>query len=575
MHRVFSFFLVAMLLPILLTSCTIPEPTPTEPSTTQSPETEPPTTDPIPTNPPEEEVYHGMTASMLDAIPSINYNDFRKAMDSGWNFGWDTVVTMESVAEKVDFTGSAANEQVWHLGTEGEACKTGNSGWGVELRTTGKGNVSYMYNKVRIPTGTTEFRVWAVGNTDYITSGEGAMRTVAVYKDENGEYVTEVMKPLATSFTGMKTTKYYEEDGTIRFKNAKWNMPDTVDGCVIKYDISNLPKGQDVIIFIEGVGMGNVLGDEYTEAAEGTPAGEVMSDLVIVKRVMLVASTVPVEEGTEITVPTNGSERELLFKIVDQEGLYMNFLPPTEKKHEKAPVLFLICGGGWIDQSRASILSMQKTLVSDLRAEGFAVVASDYRVISDNNGLTIKDCVIDLMDAARYLAHYADALEIDAQKIATSGHSAGGHLALMLAWADESLFEGTGFEDDFKIFCSAPIAGPTVLYKADFSYRVRSHMCGGAEGAKLLSPFEHITADTVPTLLIHGDADDVVNIGNATSCVQKAESLGAPVEVLVSEWGNHVLVSPIRGKVASPNLTEAMHIAADWIVAKLEALNAQ
>lgn len=562
---------VALLLPMALAGCTPSQPTSTEPSAQQ-----PSATDPDPTGPIEKEVYRGMTASMLDAIPSVNYNDFHKAMDSGWNFAWDTVVSAEAVAQKVDFTGNAGNEKVWHVGTEGDASTTANSGWGVELRTTGKGNVSYMYNKVRVPTGTTEFRVWAVGNTDYVTSGEGALRTVIIYKDESGEYVRQVMKPLMSSFTGTKTTKYYEEDGTIRFKNANWNMPDTVDGCMITYDISDLPKGQDVIIFIEGVGMGNVLGDEYTEAAEGTPIGEAMSDLVTVKRVMLVSGTVPVEEGTEITVPTDGSEQELLFKIVDQEGLYMNFLPPTTQKYEKAPVLFLICGGGWINQSRSSILSMQQALVSDLRAEGFVVVASDYRVVSNDNGVTVQDCVVDLMDAARYLAHFADPLGIDPQKIVTTGHSAGGHLTLMLAWADESLFKGTGFDDDFKVFCAASIAAPTVMYKTDYTYSGDcSNMCGGTEGAKFVSPCEYITADTVPTLLIHGDYDDVVNIKNATSCVEKAESVGAPVEHLLSRWGNHVLVSPIRGKVASPNLTEAMHMTADWIVEQLLALNEQ
>ena len=568
MRRLFGILLAAsMLLPTILAGCANPGVTPTEPA-----ETEP--TNPAPIEP-EKEVYHGMTPSQLDAIPCVNYNDFRKAMDSGWNFGWDTAVSTEAVANKVDFLGAADDQKLWHVGTDGENSKVGNSGWGVELSVTGKDNVAFMYNKVRIPASTTEFRVWAVGNTDYRNSGEGAMRTVIAYKDENGEYVTQVMTPLPTSFTGSRTTEFHEEDGTIRFKNAKWNMPDTLDGCMIKYDISNLPKDQDVIIFIESVGMGNVLGDEYTEAAEGTPAGEVMSDLVVVKRVILVASNVPVDEGTQIDVPTDDSEQELLFKIANQEGLYLNFLPPITPKYEKAPVMLVICGGGYRDQSRSSILSMMSAMVADLRADGFAVIAADYRVITDTNGLMLDQLVTDLMDALRYVAHYADVLGIDPERIATSGHSAGAHLALMVAHAPQDSFPGVDFNESYKVFACAPFAARAVIHGSIRMYAATANGVYHRDIAELCSSINHVRADNAPTLIIHGNMDEVIPFSEAEKFIAKANEVGAPYELLVSEYGNHSFVSAIRGKKASPDLTEANHIAADWIVQQLEILNAK
>ena len=568
--RIFGFLLaVTMLLPTVLAGCSVPQVTPTEP-----PVTDPASTEPTPTEP-EKEVYHGMTPSQLDAIPGVNYNDFRKNMDSGWNFGWDTVVSAETVANKVDFLGTADDRAVWHVGTESDDCAVSNTGWGVGLQATGKGNVSYMYNKVRIPPQMTEFRVWAVGNKDYVNSGEGAMRTVAVYKDESGQYIKKVLTPLASSFGASSSTKFYAEDGTIRFSNAAWSMPGVKDG-MIYYDVSDLPKGQDVVIFIESVGMGNVVGDEYTEAAEGTPVGEVMSDLVIVKRVIVVASSVPVDEGTEISVPEDGGEQELLFKIADQEGLYLNFLPPTTKKYEKAPVLLLICGGGWTSQSRASILSMMNALVSDLRAEGFAVVAADYRVITSTNNLMVDQQVTDLMDALRYVVHYADVLGIDPERIATSGHSAGAHLAMMVAHAHQNLFPSTGFADDYKVFACVPFAARGQIHGS-----ARMYIATTADGiyhqdiAELCSPYTHIRADNAPTLMLHGNMDEVIPFSEATMCMAKAAEVGAPYELLVSEYGNHSFVSAVRGHKASPDLTEANHIAADWIVQQLEILNAK
>ncbi len=561
MHRAFCLLLAAaMLLPMVLSGCVFLPAAPTEP------------TDPQPTEPtePEKEVYHGMTASQLDAIPGVNYDAFRNAMDSGWNFGWDAVVSSEAVAGKVDFTGAAADRAVWHLGTDAQGCATENTGWGVALRATGKGSVAYMYNKVRIPASITQLRVWAVGNKDYVSSGEGAMRTVAVYKDENGQYVTQTLKALSNSFTS-QATKYYAEDGTVRFKNANWSMPGTDSG-MIYYDVSTLPRDKDVILFIESVGMGNVLGDEYTEAAEGTPAGQVMSDLVVVKRVMVVATSVPVEDGTEIDVPTNDSEQELLFKIAGNDGLFLNFLPPTTRKYEKAPLLLLICGGGWREQSRASILGMMSPMVADLRADGFAVVAADYRLISDSNSLTAEEQVADLFDALAYVVHYADVLGIDPQRIATSGHSAGAHLALMVAHAPREQFPTEGFAADYQIFASAPFAAVTTVLTADiyWSYIANRNGVFDPELGKKLSPVTYVSADNAPTLIIHGNMDEVVPFAlNAQGIMNKANEVGAPYELLVSEYGNHSFVSAVRGHKASPDLTEACHIAADWIVSRL------
>lgn len=520
----------------------------------------------------EVEIYNGFTASELDAIPGVGYSAFVNAMDATWNFGWEGNGTLEYNATKVDFNGTAASDAViWRLGTLAaeDAAATINAGWGVQMWTKGEGNIAYMYNKVRIPPSTTEFRVWAVGNTDQHLSGAGSVRTVAIYRENGGDYVVQVLKPLESSFTGSKTTTL-QENGSVKFTNANWNMPDTVDGCMLTYDISQLPIGQDVIIMIEGIGLGEILGDEYTEAAEGVPAGQVMPDMVIVKRVMFVANAVPVEEGTELSVPTNNAEQELLYKVADGEGLYLNFLPPTNDVYDKDPVLFLICGGGWVNQSRASILSMMATMVSGLRAEGFAVVCPDYRVITENNDLTVCEEIVDLMDAGRYIAHYADVLGIDAQKIVTSGHSAGGHLALMLAWADHDLFKGDGFTDEFGVFCSAPLAGPTVMYGTSFTYYDRAYLCGGEEAAKLCSPCEYITADTVPTLLMHGDKDNNVHIDHANSCIEKAQEVGAPIELLLSVNGNHVLGCDIRGEVASPNLNSALTQAVEWICSQLD-----
>ena len=266
-------------------SDTAPAPETTEESETES-ETEEATT-PVS----DGSIYHGFTAEMLDAIPSVGPDAFQNQMEAGWNFGWEGNGTLDYNATKVDFAGNApADKLIWRLGSDGAegSVMVDNAGWGVILWSNGEGNVSYMYNKVSVPENVGAFRVWAVSNTSEHWSGAGAVRAVALYKDNDGNYVKKVLTPQEESFTGDHKTVFYPEDGTVRFSDAVWNMPDTLDGCMIIYDASDLIGREDVIIFVESVGIGQAFGDEFTEAAEGVPEGQVMPDVVIVKRVMFI-----------------------------------------------------------------------------------------------------------------------------------------------------------------------------------------------------------------------------------------------------------------------------------------------
>ena len=265
------------------------DPKPTDPKPTDPKPTDPKPTDPKPTEPQGKEVYLGMTDVYLDSLPKVTSDVFQKHMEVDWNFGWEGDASLEHNATKADFAGTATADQViWRLGLQGEegTVLTDNAGWGVQLWTKGEGKIAYMYNKLDIPSNVTQFRVWGVSNTSNDWSGSGAIRAVALYKNEQGEYVKHVFVPTADTFTGNQTTKFNEEKGTVEFANGLWSIPDVKDGCMIIYDLADLAGKQDVIIVVESVGLGQILGDEFTEAAEGVPAGEVMPECVIIKRIM-------------------------------------------------------------------------------------------------------------------------------------------------------------------------------------------------------------------------------------------------------------------------------------------------
>ena len=284
------------------------DPAPTDPAPTDPAPTDPAPTDPAPTDPPATEppVYLNLTGSHLDAIGKVTADIFDVQMNSGWNFGWEGDATLEHNATKFDFDFNAADSDVtWRLGgygAEGSVLHI-NGGWCTGLWAKGEGNVSYMYNKLDIPEYATQFRVWAVSRTDNHWSGSGAVRAVALYKDADGNYVKHVFVPKAETFTEGSTAFYNEEKGTVEFSEAIENMPGVPDGMII-YDMADLAGKQDVVIVVESVGLGTVLGDEYTEAAEGVPAGEAMPECVLVKRVMFIVETPAPQPDPDATQPT-------------------------------------------------------------------------------------------------------------------------------------------------------------------------------------------------------------------------------------------------------------------------------
>ena len=240
---------------------------------------------------PDPVIYSGLRISTLDGLAK---EDFGTAMNETWNFGWHGG-TPDTTAAKVDFEGTAPTSAQWHIGTEGAegTAQVMNAGWGVGLWTQGEGSRAFMYCKTDIPENSAHFRIWAVSNTSEHWSGSGAIRAVALYKNAAGEYVKHVLVPTNdNAFMTQEMDTVFTEDGYVVFKNASnFNLPgacDPANGMLI-YNLDALKGINDVVIVVETAGLGTVLGTEATEAAEGVANGAVMPEMIIIKRIMVIA----------------------------------------------------------------------------------------------------------------------------------------------------------------------------------------------------------------------------------------------------------------------------------------------
>ncbi len=211
------------------------------------------------------------------------------------------------------------------------------------------------------------------------------------------------------------------------------------------------------------------------------------------------------------------------------------FTPPDERRDRAA--ILLIHGGGWQNGDRTQL----RGYGVQLARYGFVCVAPEYRL----SGEAVWPAQIhDVKAALRWLRANALSLGVDADKITVSGNSAGAHLALMLAATPNvPVFDGKGGHPDAASDCAAVVAiyPPTALRIGAIGDAIANLFGGKAsrEAQDAASPITYVHRNFPPTLLIHGNADDIVPVEASFSMYKSLADAGAPVELHVYEGAPH------------------------------------
>lgn len=277
-----------------------------------------------------------------------------------------------------------------------------------------------------------------------------------------------------------------------------------------------------------------------------------------------------------ITVPQTNTEQRLIFKAVGDREIEVLFYPPTNAIYDRAPLLFLIPGGGWSLSVAESMYGMAQPLAEALREAGFAVAATSYRNHRDD-GVMMPAIVDDVFDAASFLAQHADALGIDPHRMYTGGHSAGGHLSLLLAFAPCDFGVERMYHTPFTVRGCVPISPPTRLLRtkeelprytkgvahlfqgcSDDAFAQYSPLCWAQNG------------HGVPTLAAVGDRDTLVVPAHSEDLCDALNTHGIAATLLVSHGGGHCL-EPIETDAVSLTLHDTLLQMADFV----KTLNAQ
>lgn len=100
-------------------------------------------------------------------------------------------------------------------------------------------------------------------------------------------------------------------------------------------------------------------------------------------------------------------------------------------EYKKAPIVFTIHGGGFKNGSKAYC---NKDMQDLYMGKGCIVVSPNYRLMKQGSSVTPNDCVLDVAMAVAHMQANAGKFGGDANKIISTGSSAGGHISAQIAY---------------------------------------------------------------------------------------------------------------------------------------------
>jgi acetyl esterase/lipase/outer membrane protein assembly factor BamB len=246
-------------------------------------------------------------------------------------------------------------------------------------------------------------------------------------------------------------------------------------------------------------------------------------------------------------------------------ALTMDIFRP--KEHANGAAIILVVSGGWVSGHDWIDPMLKAGFMAEYLKRGYTVFAV---VHGSQPQYTIPEILGDMHRAVRFIRYHAGDYHIDPDRIGITGGSAGGHLSLMQGTAGDRgnpkapdpvdrtssrvqavacFFPPTDFLNYGKKGEIALGCGILKDFRAPFDFREfdqRTHAferitdVGKILGiGRQISPVYHANAETPPTLIVHGDADNLVPIQQAQLMTEKLKQLGVPAKLIPRKGKGH------------------------------------
>lgn len=244
---------------------------------------------------------------------------------------------------------------------------------------------------------------------------------------------------------------------------------------------------------------------------------------------MLVFKTVPLKDLEEPLHPEVRKHSNIVYGDAGNRPLHLHVYEPKSRDGSAMPAILFVHGGGW----NSGDLNQLNIYANHFARAGYVTICMEYRLSGE---APFPHALEDVLTAIRWARANADQYGIDPARLALSGNSAGGHLAMMAAygandpqWNRESGHAG----HDESVKALVNIYGGYDL-TADWVRRepnIRAFLNARpdeVETYRRASPRFYVSAASPPTLILHGDLDLHSPIGQSDALAEDLFRFGVP-----------------------------------------------
>lgn len=213
---------------------------------------------------------------------------------------------------------------------------------------------------------------------------------------------------------------------------------------------------------------------------------------------------------------------------------------------QPSPMVLLLHGGAWVQGDKA----LMRPYMNDLVQAGYLYVSMNYRLIT--TPATYIEMLQDIHLAIRFLKQNAASLNLDIERMAIAGESAGGHLSLLYGYREISPIP---IQFIFTLVPPLDLLDPSFLTMPNPAFQLL--LANGLTGSQIqdastilsdgyppqwmdASPITHMNR-SLPTFIAYAGLDELIPPSNVERLLDKINGLEFPIETMFFSDSSHNL----------------------------------
>lgn len=238
-------------------------------------------------------------------------------------------------------------------------------------------------------------------------------------------------------------------------------------------------------------------------------------------------------DGKVDPVPNDSATDHFNIVYQDEGKLKLDIYIPDTKANSY-PLVIYTHGGGWSEGDKRSLDS--KIWVNNLVDNGLAVASVNYRLYPE---ATYPAPSEDLDAAYKFLTANAAKYKLDMTKVGVLGTSAGGQISTLWAMKTNNANKTKTIKAIICLWTPTDLTDPAIPEETKV---VINNFLGDPQKAAEASPVNYISEFTPPTLVAHGDKDQVIPYNQSVRFVAKLKEKGVKSRLIQIINGVHLFI---------------------------------